>query len=122
MPRKAAKFPPTAFTKNSGVPSCVGNVKDHYLGPFGSAESHERYAELIERWRLAKAAPQGTARTTSLPGAFRERVTAQVLGLRGIVLLEPRTADQELSACVMPSDPSSDFTATRSFVTSVPSP
>ncbi len=58
MPRKAAKVPAYCLHKASGRAVVRVNGKDHYLGPFGSAESHERYAELIERWRLAKAAPK----------------------------------------------------------------
>jgi hypothetical protein len=31
--------------------------KNHYLGPFGSSESHERYARLITKWRATRDVP-----------------------------------------------------------------
>jgi integrase len=45
--------------------------KDHYLGPYGSPESHERYARLIADWHASghrpPAAPSAPAGPTSAP-------------------------------------------------------
>ncbi len=50
MPRNSR---PPAYrlqkSRNCAVVTIDG--KDHYLGPYGSAESHEKYARLIAEWR-----------------------------------------------------------------------
>jgi integrase len=51
MPRTSR--PPTYRhhkARNSAVVTIDG--RNHYLGPYGSAESHEKYARLIAEWRL----------------------------------------------------------------------
>lgn len=46
--------------RNSAVVTIDG--KNHYLGPYGSPESHDRYARLIAEWRLrARPRPQTMA-------------------------------------------------------------
>jgi len=35
--------------RNAAVVTITG--KNHYLGPYGSPESYERYAQLIAEWR-----------------------------------------------------------------------
>lgn len=41
--------------RNSAVVTIDG--KNHYLGPYGSPESHEKYARLIARWGAGGRAP-----------------------------------------------------------------
>src|SRR5262245_39518000 len=55
--------------RNLAVVTLAG--KDHYLGAYGSPESHEAYARLIADWhasgRRLPAAPAGPAQATSPP-------------------------------------------------------
>jgi hypothetical protein len=55
--------------RNLAVVTLAG--KDHYLGPYGSPESHEAYARLIADWhaggRRLPAAQAGPAQPTSPP-------------------------------------------------------
>jgi integrase len=56
MPRK--NCPPSYRlhkARNCAVVTIHG--KDHYLGPFGSPESHEAYGRLITHWRATRSAP-----------------------------------------------------------------
>ena len=56
--------------RNSAVVTIDG--RNHYLGPFGSPESHEKYARLIAEWRLRpgtccrRPAPGGPTRRSSV--------------------------------------------------------
>src|SRR3954447_11089625 len=45
---------PPAYRLHKARKSAVVTIdgKNHYLGPFGSPESHEKYARLISEWRL----------------------------------------------------------------------
>lgn len=47
MPRRAGKVPAYSLHKASGKAVVRLDGKDHYLGPYGSPESHERYERLI---------------------------------------------------------------------------
>lgn len=47
MPRRANPIPSYTFHKATGQARCRINGKDHYLGPFGSEESRQRYGELV---------------------------------------------------------------------------
>lgn len=40
--------------KASGQAVARIDGRDHYLGPYGSSESHERYERLISEWRLQR--------------------------------------------------------------------
>ena len=42
---------------------------DHYLGPYGSSESHERYERLISEWRITRAQKPAPRLTPSVPAA-----------------------------------------------------
>ncbi len=58
MPRPKSPTPPKYRlhrARNLAVVTIDG--KDHYLGPYGSPESHERYAQLIATWKLVPTAP-----------------------------------------------------------------
>ena len=56
--------------RNSAVVTIDG--RNHYLGPYGSPESHENYARLIAGWRL------NPVRTRSVEGARRIGATLSV--------------------------------------------
>jgi hypothetical protein len=51
MPRKAGKVPSYCRHKRSGQAVVRIDGKDHYLGPFGSPESHDQYERHIAEWR-----------------------------------------------------------------------
>ena len=55
MPRRAGKVPAYSLHKASGKAVVRLEGKDHYLGPYGSPESHERYERLIAEWRASHA-------------------------------------------------------------------
>jgi len=59
MPRKR-RVPAYCHHKASGRAVVGINGQDHYLGPFGSDESHAEYGRLIEEWRST----QQTAKRT----------------------------------------------------------
>jgi len=42
--------------------------KNHYLGPFGSPESHEKYARLLTLWHASHGQPLSSAETASSDG------------------------------------------------------
>lgn len=54
MPAKH-KVPSYSRHKASGQAVVRIHGRDHYLGPYGSPESHERYARLIAQWHSAPA-------------------------------------------------------------------
>jgi integrase len=49
---RALRVPAYCHHKSSGQAVVRINGTDRYLGPFGSPESHERYARLIGEWQL----------------------------------------------------------------------
>jgi hypothetical protein len=57
MPRKITK-PSYLLHRASGQARVRINGKDHYLGPYGSKESKEVYADLIEDWLLRNETAQ----------------------------------------------------------------
>ena len=56
MPRKAGKVPAYCLHKRSGRAVVRIGGQDHYLGPYGTPESHERYERAIAQWRADQAA------------------------------------------------------------------
>ena len=54
MPRKSGKIPSYCHHKASGRAVTRIDGRDHYLGTFGSPQSHERYERLIAEWRLRR--------------------------------------------------------------------
>jgi hypothetical protein len=52
------------------------NGKNHYLGPYGSAESHERYARLIAEWKTAYSQPKAAPRRNQVATAVNELLLA----------------------------------------------
>lgn len=56
MPRKKT-VPKYSHHKGTGQAKVRIDGKDHYLGVFGSAESKQRYAEVISQWQNCLAAP-----------------------------------------------------------------
>lgn len=63
MPRIKYKLPSYCRHKASGQAVVTLHGRDHYLGPFGSAESQERYNRLMSEWsaRRTDAAPPSVA-------------------------------------------------------------
>lgn len=51
MPRKPGKVPAYSRHRHSGQAVVRIDRVDHYLGPYGSPESHRRYERLIAQWR-----------------------------------------------------------------------
>jgi integrase len=77
MPATPGKVPAYSRHKASGRAVVRLNGRDHYLGPYGSPESHERYARLIADWR---ARPQtGGDRPVPLHGPPVDRLSINEL-------------------------------------------
>ncbi len=51
MPRRSGIVPSYCHHKRSGRAVVRIDGHDHYLGPYDSPESHERYERLIAEWR-----------------------------------------------------------------------
>jgi integrase len=64
--------------RNLAVVTIAG--KDHFLGPYGSPESHGAYARLIARWRAGRRA--GVPRWC--PNQLRHRCATRVRRLYGL--------------------------------------
>jgi integrase len=54
MPRKSGKVPGYGRHKHSGQAVVRLDGVDHYLGPYGSDQSHELYERLITEWRAKR--------------------------------------------------------------------
>lgn len=65
MPRRSGKVPSYCHHKASGRAVVRISGQDHYLGDFGSPESHAEYERLIAEWRAErqKAATKAAAST-----------------------------------------------------------
>lgn len=50
MPRLANRPPKYRRHKASGQAIATIEGRDHYLGPYGSPESHEKYQCLVAQW------------------------------------------------------------------------
>ncbi len=63
MPRKAGKVPSYCRHRRSGQAVVRIDRVDHYLGPYGSPESHRLYERLIAEWRVRvfEGAPASTS-------------------------------------------------------------
>ena len=75
MPRRAGKIPSYCRHRASGRAVVRIDGKDHYLGPYGSPESHEEYERLIAEWREDCNAMGGTtdiSRIVDAPSLFLE--------------------------------------------------
>jgi integrase len=70
MPAPSGMVPAYCHYKASGRAVVRLDGRDHYLGPYGSPESHERYARLIAEWqsrpRASFVAPVNDPRIGSL--------------------------------------------------------
>ena len=76
MPR--TRRPPSyRLQKSRGLAVVTINGRDHYLGPFGSPESHEKYARLISQWRV-----DGPELPPPLPAGTNGELTVNELILR----------------------------------------
>jgi integrase len=66
MPAKTRRIPSYRHFKPRNLAVVRIEGCDHYLGPHGSAESHERYLRLIAEWQQGQTAA-GTIRTVGAP-------------------------------------------------------
>lgn len=81
MPRISGKVPAYCLHKGSGRAVVRIAGRDHYLGPYGSPESHEAYERKIAEWRVRD--PSKTAPTAgSLSQASTTELTVNQLLLR----------------------------------------
>jgi len=64
MPRKP-KVPSYCLHKASGRAVVRINGRDHYLGPYGTDESHAEYARLIDDWRVCRQNSMSLAESAS---------------------------------------------------------
>ena len=55
MPKQSGKVPSYCRHKASGRAVVRIDGKDHYLGIYGSPESHDEYERLISEWRVQRA-------------------------------------------------------------------
>ena len=51
--KSSAKVPSYCLHKASGKAVVRINGKDHYLGEYGSSESHEKYEQMVAKWRAS---------------------------------------------------------------------
>lgn len=58
MPRKSGRVPSYCHHKASGRAVVRIDGRDHYLGPYGSDESHAAYERLIAEWRARRVEQQ----------------------------------------------------------------
>ncbi len=65
MPAPRGKVPAYCLHKASGRAVVRLNGRDHYLGSFGSHESHELYAKVISNWQSKQGTPPYSARGKS---------------------------------------------------------
>ncbi len=81
MSRRSQKFPSYSHHKASGQAIVRLDCVDHYLGPYGSEESHERYERAIAEWRLRRqeATP---LKSGNLPCPLASPLTVNELILR----------------------------------------
>ena len=82
MPAAKNKVPSYTRHKASGRAVVRIHGRDHYLGPYGSPESHEHYARLIAQWQ-AKPAPSVNSRAHSGPQSINELLLAYAEFARG---------------------------------------
>lgn len=68
MPRKPGKVPSYCHHKASGRAVVRINGQDHYLGDFGSAESHAEYERMIAEWRSGRQHADRQSVATSMIG------------------------------------------------------
>src|SRR4051812_36769711 len=82
MPAKSAKVPSYTRHKASGRAVVRLYGRDHYLGPYGSPESHERYARLIAQWQASVEyklpVPGSVQNRSSAPLSVNEMLLAYV--------------------------------------------
>jgi hypothetical protein len=66
MPRPRSKNPP-AYSQHKASGRAVTRIegRDHYLGPYGSPESHAAYERLISEWRAEQLDLQRTQLLTN---------------------------------------------------------
>src|SRR4029077_6061993 len=80
--RKPGKVPSYCHHKASGRAVVRIDGIDHYLGPYGSAESHELYERLVTEWRVNRQ--EHADRPPKIAGLNRpvgNLTVEQVLGL-----------------------------------------
>lgn len=61
MPRKPGKVPAYSLHKASGQAVVRLDLVDHYLGPYGSPESHERYQRAVAVWSANRCSPAASS-------------------------------------------------------------
>ncbi|MFN0018402.1 MAG: tyrosine-type recombinase/integrase [Pirellulaceae bacterium] len=79
MPRISGKIPSYGRHKASGKAVVRLRGKDHYLGDFGTAESHERYERLVCEWRSQQVEVTAPMAPVVSASKSRELTIADVL-------------------------------------------
>ncbi len=79
MPRKPGKVPSYCRHKASGQAVVRINGSDHYLGPYGSPDSHNEYGRLIAEWRVAQLEASRAGNTASPSGELTNRLSVNAL-------------------------------------------
>ena len=62
-PARVVRLPRMGLHKSSGQARVVLSGVEHYLGVWGTAESHARYAALVKQWLADDKRPQHRAPT-----------------------------------------------------------
>ena len=78
MPRKSQKVPSYCQHKASGQAVVRIGGHDHYLGPYGSPESHDEYARLIAEWRAGQASAAQESAAAAEMARFTITIAAAV--------------------------------------------
>lgn len=103
MSRPSGKVPSYCHHHASGRAVVRIDKKDHYLGPYGSAESYEKYEQLIAEWRAARVTGQQV-------GAHQKRHRQSPLKISDVIL---RYKDFAKTYYVNDDKPSREFGSMR---------
>lgn len=79
MPRRSGKVPSYTKHKASGQAVVRINGKDHYLGVYGTSESHDAYQRIVAEWRVTQIEASHATGATAKDNSSALTVNAVIL-------------------------------------------